>query len=385
MDRGEKRSVMSVASDSGAPPRPVREAWVVIEGIRCAFADGQEVVRGLSLAIGRGEVVALLGPSGCGKSTLLRAVAGFAVPQAGDVRIAGRSIMTLPPHRRPVNLMFQSYALFPHMTVEQNIAFGLRQMKRPAAEVAARVDALLGLVRMEAFRHRRPHQLSGGQQQRVALARSLAREPHLLLLDEPMGALDRKLRTEMQFELGEILRRIGATCLMVTHDPEEAMVMADRLALMCEGEIVQQGVPHEVYARPASRFAAAFLGPVNCFDAVVAGMDGDEVLLHVRATGQDVRVPVGAPVAEGTAVSLALRPEQLTLQRAGQGLRAERAVRVTIEDVAQLGSQTTYRVRLADGSIMTVREAGGRGVAVLEGGESACLSWHPGDAVVLRS
>src|SRR5690554_4727412 len=225
--------------------------------------DETVAVDDVSLNIRRGEIFALLGGSGSGKSTLLRMLAGFERPTEGRIYLDGQDITDLPPYERPINMMFQSYALFPHMTVEQNIAFGLKQDKLPRAEIEARVAEMLKLVQMEAYARRKPHQLSGGQRQRVTLARSLAKRPKLLLLDEPMGALDKKLRTEMQLEVVRILEGVGVTCIMVTHDQEEAMTMADRVAIMSQGWIAQVGTPMDVYESPANRMVAEFVGTVN--------------------------------------------------------------------------------------------------------------------------
>jgi putrescine transport system ATP-binding protein len=217
--------------------------------------DGQNAVEDVSLTIYKGEIFALLGPSGCGKSTLLRMLAGFEQPTEGQIVLDGQDMSHVPPYQRPINMMFQSYALFPHMTVEQNIAFGLKQDKMPRAEIAERVAEMLALVHMQEYAKRKPHQLSGGQRQRVALARSLAKRPKLLLLDEPMGALDKKLRDRMQLEVTDILERVGVTCVMVTHDQEEAMTMAGRIAIMNRGKFVQIGEPEEIYEHPNSRLS----------------------------------------------------------------------------------------------------------------------------------
>ncbi|HAH14174.1 MAG TPA: polyamine ABC transporter ATP-binding protein, partial [Pantoea agglomerans] len=225
--------------------------------------DGQHAVDDVSLTIYKGEIFALLGASGCGKSTLLRMLAGFEPPTSGQIVLDGQDLSHVAPYQRPINMMFQSYALFPHMTVEQNIAFGLKQDRLPKGEITSRVAEMLALVHMQEFAKRKPHQLSGGQRQRVALARSLAKRPKLLLLDEPMGALDKKLRDRMQLEVVDILERVGATCVMVTHDQEEAMTMAGRIAIMNRGKFVQIGEPEEIYEHPTSRYSAEFIGSVN--------------------------------------------------------------------------------------------------------------------------
>ena len=248
--------------------RPVVEDYLKLVDVRKEF-DGFVAVDDTNLSIRKGEIFALLGGSGCGKSTLLRCLGGFERPTAGKILLDGQLMNELPPYERPINMMFQSYALFPHMTVEQNIAFGLKQDGHSKADIAARVEDMLGLVQMGKLARRKPHQLSGGQQQRVALARSLAKGPKLLLLDEPMGALDKKLRSQMQLELVNIIEKQGVTCVMVTHDQEEAMTMAHRIALMESGHIRQVGTPDEIYEQPTSRFAAEFIGSVNMMEGRV--------------------------------------------------------------------------------------------------------------------
>jgi putrescine transport system ATP-binding protein len=350
--------------------------FVAVDGVARSFGAVQ-ALRGVSLGLARGEILALLGPSGCGKSTLLRILAGLDQPDRGRVLIDGRDVTAEPPYRRPVNLMFQSYALFPHLTVAENVAFGLRQAGWDRPRCAARVAELLGLVRMAGYGDRRPDQLSGGQQQRVALARSLARSPQLLLLDEPMGALDRKLRAEMQFELAAILRGVGVTCLIVTHDPEEAMVMADRVALMRDGGIAQLGTPEQVYDQPVDRFAAEFLGAVNVFAGEVLAVATDGVLVAVPALGGrwELRAPAGAPPVVGAGASIAVRPERLALAAADAGGLAVRVV-----DRAFLGTHTVYRVALPDGGTATVQQARGAG-RLFAAGEAAALVV---DAAALR-
>lgn len=252
-----------------------------IEGVSKSFDDTLAVDQ-VSLSIRQGEIFALLGGSGSGKSTLLRMLAGFEKPSAGRIILDGKDITDLPPYERPINMMFQSYALFPHMTVEQNIAFGLKQDKLSKAEIEQRVAEMLKLVKMEKFAKRKPHQLSGGQRQRVALARSLAKRPKLLLLDEPMGALDKKLRTEMQLEVVDIIEKVGVTCVLVTHDQEEAMTMAERIAIMADGWIVQVGSPVDIYESPNSRMIAEFIGSVNLFEAEVTEDEADSLsLIHI--------------------------------------------------------------------------------------------------------
>ena len=272
--------------------------------------DGQHAVDDVSLTIYKGEIFALLGASGCGKSTLLRMLAGFEQPTAGQIMLDGVDLARVPPYQRPINMMFQSYALFPHMTVEQNIAFGLKQDRLPKAEITARVQEMLALVHMQEFAKRKPHQLSGGQRQRVALARSLAKRPKLLLLDEPMGALDKKLRDRMQLEVVDILERVGVTCVMVTHDQEEALTMSDRIVVMRDGKIEQDGTPREIYEEPKNLFVASFIGEINIFDATVIERL-DEQRVRARVEGRECNITVNFAVEAGQRLHVLLRPEDL--------------------------------------------------------------------------
>jgi len=339
-------------------------------------------VSGVSLGIRRGEIFAVLGPSGCGKSTLLRLMAGLDEPDAGTVRIEGQSMAGLPPYRRPVNTMFQSYALFPHMSVAQNIAFGLKQDKLSAREIDARSQRVIALVKMQGYEDRKPDQLSGGQQQRVALARSLAKEPKLLLLDEPMAALDRKLRAEMQFELAEIIRQVRVTCVLVTHDQEEAMAMADRLALMRDGRIVQTGTPEEVYEAPNCRFSAEFLGDVNLFDGETAS--GSDGLLEFLAQDfeQPLKLLAGGSTQAGAPASLAVRPEKLLLSQAPMD-DEHVASPAVVEDLAFLGSRVRYHLRLPAGRLLTAltpHSVDGLSPVL---GQQVYVGWRIRDGVVL--
>jgi putrescine transport system ATP-binding protein len=356
-------------------------AFVELQALSRRFGDAV-AVDGLSLGIRRGEIFAILGPSGCGKSTLLRLIAGLDMPDEGDVLIEGQSMAALPPYRRPVNTMFQSYALFPHMTVEQNIAFGLKQDRLPRDEIASRSDRVLALVKMSDYRGRKPHQLSGGQQQRVALARSLAKEPKLLLLDEPMAALDRKLRAEMQFELAEIIRQVRVTCVLVTHDQEEAMAMADRLALMRDGRLVQTGTPQQVYEAPNSRFSADFLGEVNLFAGTVEAVVDGTVDFVARDLVQPVKVFVAAALAPGASASLAVRPEKLTLSEVLPDVHHASSEAV-VEDLAFLGSRVRYHLRLPGGRVITALVPQGAGGGAFQHGQKLYVGWRLTDGVLL--
>jgi putrescine transport system ATP-binding protein len=359
---------------------PAGAGHLRIRGLRKRF-DGVAAVDGVDLTIARGECFVLLGASGCGKSTLLRLVAGFETPDAGDIEIDGQPMAGLPPYRRLANMMFQSYALFPHMTVRQNVAFGLEQERLPRAEVARRTEEMLELVQLGALAGRRPQQLSGGQQQRVALARSLARRPKLLLLDEPMAALDRRLRAQMQLELVHLVERLGVTCLLVTHDQEEAMTMAHRIAIMDGGRILQVGTPDEIYERPNCRFTARFIGSVNLIEASVGGRDGDHLLLAIPGLAAPVRVATAVDVAAGRPVALALRPEQLRLQAPASG----EGVAGTVEDIAYLGSHSQYHVRLAAGDKLLVQVPNDRRPTAAALHQPVRVAWDPGAGVVLLS
>jgi putrescine transport system ATP-binding protein len=332
----------------------------------------------VSLSVEEGEFFALLGPSGCGKTTLLRLIAGLETPDSGQIRIDGVEMGAVPPYARPVNMMFQSYALFPHLDVAGNVAFGLRQEGMARRRRDARVSDMLALVQMSDYAQRRPHELSGGQKQRVALARALAKMPKLLLLDEPLAALDRKLREETRLELTGIQERIGTTFLVVTHDQEEALGMASRIAVMNRGRLVQIGPPSEIYERPNSRFVADFVGAVNLFEGeLVAGFNA--LCLAIAGTGQPIPLPAATSLAAGTGLALALRPEKLRLSTqcpAGFALAA------TIAAIGYQGGQST--VHLATHSGLSLRAHLPSAAALnLDRGAAVWASWAPEDAVAL--
>ena len=327
--------------------RPEDDDYLRIVEVRKEF-DGFVAVDDVSLTIRKGEIFALLGGSGCGKSTLLRCLAGFERPTSGTIVLDGQRMNDIPPYDRAANMMFQSYALFPHMTVEQNVAFGPTQKKMPKAEVARRVEEMLALVQMSQYAKRKPHQLSGGQQQRVALARSVATRPKLLLLDEPLGALDKKLRSQMQLELVSIIEKLGVTCVVVTHDQEEAMAMANRIALMDAGRIRQIGTPDEIYEQPTSRFAAEFVGSVNIIEGVVEQDLADSVTVRSPLLPDPVFVGHGISGFEGQQVAFAVRPEKVRISKEAPSQPHNRAQGV-IDDIAYLGSHSVYHVRLPSG------------------------------------
>jgi putrescine transport system ATP-binding protein len=341
-------ATQTVSAGNGKPDKARVDNYVCIEGIRKEF-DGFVAVDDVSLSIRKGEIFALLGASGCGKSTLLRMLAGFEKPTAGEIILDGQSMNDIPPYDKAVNMMFQSYALFPHMTVEQNIAFGPNQKKMPKDEVARRVEEMLALVQMSKFAKRKPHQLSGGQQQRVALARAVATRPKLLLLDEPMAALDKKLRSQMQIELVNIVERLNVTCIMVTHDQEEAMTMAHRVAVMDAGRIRQVGTPDEIYEQPNSRFTAEFIGSVNLFE----GRIGEDEIDHVTILSPQMDAPIyvghGITGYDGMSVSFAIRPEKVRIEKDEPAQRYNK-VRGVIEEIAYFGSHSVYHVRLPGGA-----------------------------------
>ena len=352
-------------------------ALLEIIGVTKSFG-ATVAVDAVSLSIERGEFFALLGPSGCGKTTLLRLIAGFEVPDNGRIAIDGIDVTGLPPYARPVNMMFQSYALFPHMDVAANIAFGLRQERMDRRRIAGRVEEMLALVQMSDYRRRRPHELSGGQRQRVALARALAKMPKLLLLDEPLAALDRRLRAQTRLELTGIQERVGITFLVVTHDQEEALSMASRVAVMNQGRLVQIGIPAEIYERPISRFVADFVGDVNLFEGELTTRS-DGPALAVAGLDTPIPLPPETKLCEGTAVVLAVRPERLVLSPSPpDGF----AIAGRVSSIAYLGG----------GSILHLVTEQGRGLkAYLPGsvtsgfgrGTQVWATWPPEKGVVL--
>jgi len=365
-----------------ARPAPVPPPYVRIESVVKRFGDFT-AVDGVSLDIQKGEVFCLLGASGCGKTTLLRMLAGFESPSAGRILIDGQDMAGIPPYERPVNMMFQSYALFPHMIVAANVAFGLEQEHLPKAEIRDRVDEILGIVHMEDFRHRKPHQLSGGQRQRVALARALVKRPKLLLLDEPLGALDRKLREKTQFELIGIQERLGVTFVVVTHDQEEAMTLATRIGVMNRGEIVQTGTPRQIYEYPATRFVADFIGSVNLFEGQLVEDEAD----HVRVRCPDLPVPVyvdhGVSAAPDGPLWVAIRPEKMLLTHEAPA-SGDNWARGTIKDIAYMGDVSIFVVTLAGGREVRVTQTNiARSVGEsFSWGEDVHLVWDAASPVV---
>jgi putrescine transport system ATP-binding protein len=341
-------------------PEPPAKPLISFVGTRKAFGSVVAVDR-VSLDIAEGEFFTLLGPSGCGKTTLMRMLAGFEDPDSGDVRLGGASLIGTPAHKRPVNMMFQSYALFPHMSVAANIGFGPRMAGWSRAAIDRRVDELLALVRLEGVGARRPDQLSGGQRQRVALARALALKPKVLLLDEPLGALDRRLRDETGQELKRIQRELGTTFIVVTHDQEEAMSLSDRIAVLRSGRIVQVGTPSTIYEQPANVFVARFVGDIGLLACTILERDGDRLRLRHEGSGAMLTVAGPSIMADGCPVFLGLRPERIVL---GPAQTHDNALPAVVVATSYHGDATIVHVRTADGEMLKVRRASkGRGVA----------------------
>jgi putrescine transport system ATP-binding protein len=333
---------------------PAARPLVRFESVSKHFS-GVAAVDALTLDIFEGEFFALLGPSGCGKTTLLRLLAGFESPDQGRILLDGADLAGVPPHRRAVNMMFQNYALFPHLTVEGNVAFGLKQDGLPRQEIAARVSEMLALVQLDGFGPRKPNQLSGGQRQRVALARALVKRPRVLLLDEPLAALDKKLRGETQFELMHLKDRLGLSFLIVTHDQEEAMTVADRIGVMDRGRLIQVAPPAEIYEQPNSRWVADFIGDVNLIEGRVVAADADGTTIE-SATAGKVRA-AASETKPGDAVSVALRPEKLRIGLTRPAAADENCVAGQVWDIGYLGDLSIYKVRLDNGLVMKAAAA----------------------------
>lgn len=331
---------------------PPQKPYLQIKDVVKTYGENYAVDH-IDLDIDRHEIFALLGSSGSGKSTLLRMLAGMETPDQGKIILDGQDITRLPPYDRPINMMFQSYALFPHMTVEQNIAFGLKQDKMPKDQIAERVEEMLRLVQMSKYAKRKPHQLSGGQQQRIALARALAKQPKLLLLDEPLGALDKNLRQQTQLELVDTLEKVGVTCIMVTHDQEEAMTMATRIAIMSEGQLQQVGTPREVYDFPNSRFTAEFIGETNIFEGHLVADEADHAEIDCSELAQNILIDHSVAGPEEQTMWVSIRPEDINMHKEKPANAGEHNWTIgTVKEIAYLGSFAIYHVQLPSGRMV---------------------------------
>jgi putrescine transport system ATP-binding protein len=365
---------------------PDAKPQIVIESINKTFG-AFTAVDGVNLRIYKGEMFALVGSSGCGKTTLLRMLAGFATPTGGRIMIEDVDMTKVPPHERPVNMMFQSYALFPHMTVEQNVGYGLRRMTDlDTAAKLKRVREALDMVQLAPMAKRKPHQLSGGQRQRVALARALIRRPKVLLLDEPLSALDKKLREQTQFELMNIQAQVGITFVFVTHDQDEAMALSTRIAVMNRGQVVQVGTPSEIYEFPQSRFVADFIGTTNLFEGTVSGNEPGHIIVQSAEAGCELIVDELARFGSGQRVWVALRPEKIRLSKQPIAGNRFNQVKGMVWELGYLGNRSTYRIKTETGKLVTVFAQNDRRTSewTFDWSDEVYLSWTANCAVLLQ-
>jgi len=358
-----------------------REPWAIrLERIKKVFDNHVVAIDDVSMTIQEGEFFSLLGPSGCGKTTTLRLIAGFEEPTEGTVYIRGRDVTHVPPHKRDTGMVFQNYALFPHRTIFDNVAFGLRMRHFPKEEIKKKVNEALKLVEMEGLGDRRPSQLSGGQQQRVALARAIVIEPTVLLCDEPLGALDKKLRQQMQFELKKLQKKIGVTLVYVTHDQEEALTMSDRIAVMHQGLVVQMGSPLQIYNHPETRFVSNFIGDSNLFEGSVEKMERD--LAHV-VTSEQIRLVAGSyGSSSGDPITIAVRPEKARLLIGDE--RAENCFTGSVESANFMGVSIMYRIALPSGRLLFVMEPNDGSKPIYAPGQEARVGWDGTDCLILK-
>ena len=365
---------------------PNKKPQVVIEGVTKTYS-GFTAVDAVGLKIFKGEMFALVGASGCGKTTLLRMLAGFAQPSAGRITIDDAPMNNVPPHERPVNMMFQSYALFPHMTVERNVGYGLRRLPLDAAAKKQRIQEALEMVQLGPLAQRKPHQLSGGQRQRVALARALIRRPKVLLLDEPLSALDKKLREQTQFELMNIQYRVGTTFIFVTHDQDEAMALATRIAVMDHGKVIQVGTPSEIYEFPQSRFIADFIGTTNLFEGTVTGTEPGQIRVNCPDAGGELLVDDVGRVTFGQRVWVALRPEKIRVTKEPPTGGRVNQLKGLVHELGYLGNRSTYRIKTGSGKLITVFAQNDRRTSEwsIDWSDEVYVSWHANAAIVLQS
>lgn len=379
---------MSQAPDYSDRPwlDPDAEPFIKVQSVSKHFGDFT-AVDSVDLEIYKGELFCMLGGSGCGKSTLLRMLAGFETPSSGSILIDGVNMNDVPPYERPVNMMFQSYALFPHMTVERNVGYGLKRDGIAQAEVDQRVAEMLAMVELSQFAKRKPHQLSGGQKQRVALARALVKQPKVLLLDEPLGALDKRLREQTQYELMNIQEQLGVTFVVVTHDQEEAMTLSTRIAVMDTGRFMQIGTPTEIYEFPTSRLVANFIGNANMFEGRVVENSQDHVVVESKHPDCNFYVDHGLSIAEGTKVWVALRPEKVLISKQAPANSSNNTIKGMVNDIGYLGGTSTYRVLVEDDHLVEITSPNQirpkDGNPPIDWDEEVFLSWEPSSSVVL--